>query len=305
MNIYFQEGEFTVGGTDWLSLLIQIIGFGIAIYAAYYGAKSAFNLQIEKEAKEKLVELQDRFNFLNSLAARANKSIVNQVKQVWELYIQLETKPTFAHELGRISIDDVKRLLILLNEEKTFQAYLTKLNSDVDRYDNYNTMVYLLDYYNNGLKEIIINSKSISKEIYEKRGLFSTDFTAYQDKLYNLISKPNYKNKLEFIEINALLSANYTKEEREDIAQACIKFIIPIQNYIHKFIVQDDLLNDAFMLGRKCIQAKDEIVDLNKEYATFFKERHQEFIQHLGTLNSQIEKLMIAKTGEIDHLRPI
>lgn len=293
MNIYFQEGEFTTGGTDWLNVGVQFFGFAITILAAYYGAKSAFNLQIKKEAKDKEAELQDRFNFLNSLAARANKSIVNQVKQVKELYIELDTKPTFTHELGRISIDDVKRLLILLNEEKTFQAYLTKLNSDVDRYDNYNTMVYLLDYYNNGLKEIIVNSKSISKEIYDKRGLFSNDFTGYQDKLYVLIGKPNYKNKQEFTEINALLSANYTKEEREDIAQACAKFIIPIQNYIHKFIVQDDLVNDAYMLGRKCILAKDEIVDLNKEYATFFKERHQEFTKHLEKLNALIEKLNV------------
>jgi hypothetical protein len=154
-------------------------------------------------------------------------------------------------------------------------------------------MVYLLDYYNNGLKEIIVNSKSISKEIYDKRGLFSNDFTGYQDKLYVLIGKPNYKNKQEFTEINALLSANYTKEEREDIAQACAKFIIPIQNYIHKFIVQDDLVNDAYMLGRKCILAKDEIVDLNKEYATFFKERHQEFTKHLEKLNALIEKLNV------------
>jgi hypothetical protein len=293
MNIYFQEGEFLGGGTDWSSLLIQIIGFGIAIYAAYYGAKSAFNLQIKKEAKEKQAELQDRFNFLNSLAARANKSIVNQVKYLEEFYKEIEEKPSFTHEHKRIALDDVKRLLILLNEEKSFQSYLNKLNSNSESYDDYNKMIYFLDYYNNGLNSIIMNIELTSKEIHEKRAVFSTYFSEYQKKLVLLTNKTEYKNTQEYKQISAFLNTTYSKEEREDIAQACTKFIQPIQNLIAKYSTKDELSNEAFMLGRDCILAYEEIVALNLEYATFFKDRHREFAQHLVTLNSQIEKLKI------------
>jgi hypothetical protein len=293
MNIYFQEGEFIGGGTDWLNVGVQFFGFAITIVAAYYGAKSAFNLQIKKEAKEKETELQDRFNFLNSLAARANKSIVNQVKYLEEFYKKIEVKPSFTHEHKRIALDDIKRLLILLNEEKSFQAYLFRLSSDSERYDDYNKLVYFLDYYFNGLNSIIMNIELTSKEIHEKRTLFSTYFSDYQKKLLVLISNPEY-NKIEgFNQINTLLSVTYSKEEREDLALACIKFIIPIQSIIAKYVANDEQLSEAFMLGRDCILAKEEIVDLNKEYAIFFKERHKEFTKYLAALNSLIDKLKV------------
>jgi hypothetical protein len=293
MNIYFQEGEFTNGGTDWSNFLLQLAGFLVTIFAAYYGAKKAVTLQIDKEAEETKTELQDKFNFLNSLAARANKSIVNQVNFLKEFYNSINLKPSFTHEHKRIALDDVKRVLILLGEEKTFKAYLKKFNQDAERHENYNKMVYLLDYYFNGLNSIIMNIELTSKEIHEKRTVFSSHFNIFQRELLLFMRHPHFINTEAFYQVDIMLNTSYSKEEREDLQIVCTKIIIPIQDLLAQSEITDGVKNEIIMIGRDCIRTKEQIEELNLTYAEFFRGRHLEFTTQLENLKMLIEKLNV------------
>lgn len=291
MDFYFQEGQFNNGVTDWLNICIQLIGFGVTILAAYWGAKSAINLQIHKEEKEKIVELNDRFNFLCSLAPRAYKSIENQVVLFEEFFKKIEEKPSLSHEHSRIALDDVKRLLNLLNEEKTLKAFLLKFSNHQECYEIYNKLIFLLDYYYNGMNSFIENIQLTSKEIQENRELFSMKLRDFQNKIVLLDNIPEYKNTEILFQINALMNSHPSKEQLEDIEFVFNNFINPIQNLLNQLKGNNELPVEAIMIGRDCFFLKKRIINNNLDYAKFFRERYLEFNSNLLKIRPLISYL--------------
>ncbi len=272
-DFIFQNGDFyyeQIHSSIW-DFLTTLGGIGIPVCLFYLGLRA----QKKKENTQKEEKQYDRLRYFATLVENIITICDKQKENCKTFSSMFESNPIVFPELEIIIGTDIKRVVVSLNQEETYHAYLKRFGNDTKRINTFRQIYSYLDYVDKIYDEHLsmldkykIDFKNLNSKYKEK----SENLMDYIALLINRIkfNDPNYQENKFWNFINNLILNYYDKITEKNIQYDFDSFINPLKHGIVNDFRDITESEEIMFNAKNTTYLYTDIVRLSNEISTNF-----------------------------------